>query len=59
VLFETKPGEYDSTVPERSWDVSADGQRFLLVKVDAAADKPVTTMNVVLNWSEELKQRVR
>jgi hypothetical protein len=59
VLFETKPGEYDSTVPERSWDVSADGQRFLLVKVDAAADKPITTMNVVLNWSEELKQRVR
>jgi Tol biopolymer transport system component len=58
VLFETKPGEYDSTAPERSWDVSTDGERFLLVKVDAFAEKPVTTMNVVLNWDEELKRRV-
>jgi eukaryotic-like serine/threonine-protein kinase len=56
LLFESKPGEYDSTAPERSWDVSADGQRFLLLRPTASTDKPVTVMHVVLNWAEELKR---
>jgi hypothetical protein len=58
LLFEAKPGEYDSTAPERSWDVSADGQRFLLARSVASTDKPVTDMHVVLNWAEELKRLV-
>jgi eukaryotic-like serine/threonine-protein kinase len=58
LLFEAKPGEYDSTAPTRSWDVSADGQRFLMLRVVASTDKPVTAMHVVLNWTEELKRRV-
>ena len=58
VLFERKAGEYDSTGPVRGWDATADGQRFLFVRVNESSDKPVTTMHVVLNWQEELKQRV-
>jgi hypothetical protein len=37
-------------------DVSADGQRFLLLRNVASTDKPVTEMHVVLNWTEELKR---
>jgi serine/threonine-protein kinase len=58
LLFEAKVGEYDNTVPERSWDVSADGKRFLLSKPVDSTDKPVTVMHVVLNWAEELKRLV-
>jgi len=50
-----------ATVPGRHYDVSADGQRFLLLK-DApgpggrqAAEPEI---QVVLNWSEELKSKV-
>ena len=54
LMFQAKVGEYDTTAPERSWDVSADGKRFLLVKAGPLTDKPVTAMHVVLNWAEEL-----
>jgi Tol biopolymer transport system component len=36
----------------RSYDVSSDGQRFLLVKIPA--DAVPRTVNVVLNWFDEL-----
>jgi Tol biopolymer transport system component len=58
LLFKAKPGEYDSTTPTRSWDVSADGQRFFLLRAVENNDKPVTSINVVLNWTEELKRLV-
>jgi eukaryotic-like serine/threonine-protein kinase len=54
LLFEANAGEYDSTAPSRSWDVSADGQRFLLLHPIRSTDTPVTTLHVVLNWTEEL-----
>ena len=57
-MFQANIGEYDATSPERSWDVSSDGERFLLVKTAAITDTPVTSMHVVLNWAEELRQRV-
>jgi hypothetical protein len=38
------------------YDVSPDGQRFLMLKADAQAQGP-TQINVVLNWFEELKQK--
>jgi serine/threonine protein kinase len=57
LLFETKTFEYDSTGPIRSWEVSPDGQRFLLLKFAPSSDRPVTSMQVVLNWNEELKRR--
>ena len=56
LLFEAKFGDYDSTTPTRGWDVSADGQRFLLVRPAGPAEKPVTVVHVVLNWAEELKR---
>jgi serine/threonine-protein kinase len=58
LLFENKTFEYDSTAPIRSWNVSPDGQRFLLARFAPGTDKPVTSMNLVLNWTEELKRRV-
>ena len=40
------------------YDVSPDGQRFLMLKpVELQASAP-TQINVVLNWFEELKRRV-
>ncbi len=53
LLFE---GRYWSTAwPLTNYDVSPDGQRFLMVKEDRSA---VTQINVVLNWFEELKRLV-
>jgi len=40
-----------------NYDVSADGQRFLMVKPVEERDEP-TQINVVLNWTEELKRTV-
>ena len=40
-----------------TYDVSADGQRFLMVKETGQGTSP-TQINVVLNWFEELKRRV-
>jgi Tol biopolymer transport system component len=46
-----------------SWDISPDGRRFLMIKLPVsmgaapAAENP-RKINVVLNWFEELKQRV-
>ena len=36
----------------------ADGQRFLMLKPTEQAQAAPTQINVVLNWTEELKQRV-
>jgi len=57
MLFE---GEYLATAfPQlgSDYDVSADGQRFLMVKEIERAQS-TAQINVVLNWTEELKRRV-
>jgi Tol biopolymer transport system component len=41
----------------RPYDVSPDGQRFLMIKEDLTAAKPAG-LTVVLNWHEELKRLV-
>jgi serine/threonine protein kinase/Tol biopolymer transport system component len=41
----------------RTYDASLDGQKFLMIK-DAQRGTPPPSMVVVLNWKEELKQRV-
>jgi len=41
----------------QNYDVSRDGQRFLMLKASAQEQAP-TQINVVLNWFEELKRRV-
>ncbi len=38
------------------WDISPDGERFLMIDADAVAED--LQIHVVLNWFEELKQRV-
>jgi len=51
---------YSTPYPPRSYDVSADGQRFLMLK-DGPAGNPNATlasMVVIENWFEKLKQRV-
>ena len=55
MLFE-RPYE-KAPIPISNYDVSPDGQRFLMVKpIDQ--QQAVTQINVVLNWFEELKQKV-
>jgi eukaryotic-like serine/threonine-protein kinase len=60
VLFE---GKYVglSFIDGHPWDVSPDGKRFLMIKEPRSApssDSSPSKINVVLNWLEELKQRV-
>jgi serine/threonine-protein kinase len=40
------------------YDISPDGQRFLMLKPSGPAGAAPTQINVVLNWFEELKQKV-
>jgi hypothetical protein len=58
-LFE---GRYFSANQARSYDVSRDGKRFLMIKdstVGAGAPQETqASMVVVLNWFEELKRLV-
>jgi hypothetical protein len=47
-----------ATGPVTNYDVSPNGQRFLMIKPTEQAQAAPTQINVVLNWTEELKQRV-
>jgi hypothetical protein len=56
VLFE---GPYEpAPLTNPNYDVSPDGQRFLMLKPVEQAQAAPTQINVVLNWFEELKQKV-
>ncbi len=50
VLFEGKYGVF--------FDISPDGERFLMSKIESNQRVPSLQINVVLNWFEELKRRV-
>jgi Tol biopolymer transport system component len=56
LLFE-RPG-YSPGSPTRNYDLSLDGQRFLMVKLEQRKPSPVTEMTLVQNWFEELKRLV-
>ena len=45
-------------VPIANYDVSPDGQWFLMLKPSEAGQAAPMQINVVLNWFEELKQKV-
>ena len=45
------------TVPK--YDVSPDGQRFLMIKPAEQKQADPTQINVVLNWFEELSRTLR
>jgi serine/threonine protein kinase/Tol biopolymer transport system component len=52
-------GRYQATpVQSADYDVSSDGQRFLMLKPVEHMEAGPAQINVVLNWSEELKQKV-
>jgi dipeptidyl aminopeptidase/acylaminoacyl peptidase len=55
LLFERHYLPAASTIP--AYDVSHDGQRFLMVE-DGEPETPITQINIVLNWAEELKRLV-
>jgi eukaryotic-like serine/threonine-protein kinase len=54
VLFE---GHYETGIYafEPDYNVSPDGQRFLMIKA-SEQESPATQLNMVLNWSDELRQ---
>ena len=54
-VFETR---YYTGPPVRPYDVSPDGHKFLMIKTAATESSGSARIVVVLNWSEELKQRV-
>ena len=56
LLFDTKG--FLSAAPSRGWDLSLDGQRFLMVKQGDRKPQPVTELILVQNWFEELKRLV-
>jgi serine/threonine-protein kinase len=50
---------YLTTGSGRSYDVTADGRRFLMIKQPVLDGiEPAPPITVVLNWTEELKNRV-
>jgi len=57
VLFTGQYQPSSSPVPNANYDISHDGQRFLILK-PGGQDQAATQINVVLNWFEELKQKV-
>jgi Tol biopolymer transport system component len=48
---------YANDVGGMSYDVSADGKRFLMIK-DGGTDKEVREIRVIVNWFEELERLV-
>lgn len=49
-------GDYQRLTPLRGYDVAPDGQKFLMIKRGPRLEKPVTQLQVTLNWFEELKR---
>ncbi len=50
--------DFGATTPLRDYDVTPDGQRFLMVRGGLSPPEEITELKVVLNWFEELKRRV-
>jgi len=51
MLFD-QPYAYGQTITIPNYDVSPDGQRFLMIRIDPTAGR----LNVILNWLDELKR---
>ena len=61
MLFEKVCVPIDAAGP--AWDISPDGKRFLMIKQPVSTDAATAAeeprrINIVLNWFEELKERV-
>ena len=57
-VFQAPPVSLDpeGVSPRPDYDVTADGERFLMLVSDAPSGR--SQINIVLNWFEELKERV-
>jgi len=55
MLFAGRYVPTPATTP--NYDVSPDGQRFLMLKAVEQEQAAPTQINVVLNWFEEFKQQ--
>jgi len=44
--------------PSRTWDVSLDGQHFLMAKSGDRKPKPVTEFILVQGWFDDLKHLI-
>ena len=59
ILFQGKYITGYSENPE--WDISPDGKRFLMIKppgITTSEEGRIQKINIVLNWFQELKERV-
>ena len=56
LLFEEPGRGYARAGPIRGWDISPDGERFLMVKLEVRKPQPLTEMILVQNWFEELRR---
>ncbi len=54
VLFEGSYVKTQFMIGKQYYDISPDGQRFLMIKAEGSTAQ----INVVLNWFEELKRLV-
>ena len=57
-LFESGYLKAAAPYARANYDVSPDGQRFLMLKPVEQGQAALTQINVVLNWTEELKRPV-
>ena len=55
IMFE---GPRIGTNPIRSYDVSPDGDRFVMLSRVIREPEPATRINIILNWFRELEERV-
>lgn len=51
-------GQYFFLAPGRTFDIAADGRRFLMIKQGGATEAAPQNLVVVQNWFEELKRLV-
>jgi serine/threonine-protein kinase len=56
MLFESQG--LGPSIPIRNWDLSPDGQSFLMVRLEVDELKPVTELVLIHNWFEEVKRLV-
>jgi len=50
--------QYRGTMPIRNYDIALDDQRFIIPGLVIERPEPVTQLNLVVNWFEELKRLV-
>jgi eukaryotic-like serine/threonine-protein kinase len=58
LIYKEKSGGFSSTTPVRGWDATRDGRQLIVTQDKESKDKPVSQLQIILNWDVELKQRV-